>query len=62
MDGAVVISMVTHPGDPALQEKALRTIRNLSAQCEENKVELANIGAVDAVVSVMQVHRHVSGV
>jgi hypothetical protein len=37
-------------------------MRNLSAQCEENKLELANIGGIDAVVTAMQVHRDISGI
>lgn len=54
--------MVMHPKDPQLQEKALRALRNLSANCDENKIELANIGGIDSVISAMQVHRDESGV
>jgi hypothetical protein len=59
--GAVVIAMVMHPSNTTLQEKALRAIRNLSAQREEHKMVLANIGGIDAVVSAIQVHRDVAG-
>ena len=41
--GAVVLCMVMHSKDPQLQEKGLQALRNLSANCEDNKEELARL-------------------
>jgi hypothetical protein len=54
--GDVVISMVMHPEDFYLQEKAARALQIICANSEQNKVDLANIGGIDAVISAIQVH------
>jgi hypothetical protein len=55
--GAVVISMVMHPNEAALQGQALDALRNLTADCESSMYELVHLGAIESVISAMQTHR-----
>jgi hypothetical protein len=55
--GAIVIAMVMYSKEVEFLVKALRALRNLSTESDENKVEIANTGGVDSVISAMQVHR-----
>ena len=47
---AVVVSMVMNPDDSQLQYKALRALRNICASVDENKILVANVGGLDAVI------------
>ncbi|KAL7527642.1 hypothetical protein ACHAXR_002056 [Thalassiosira sp. AJA248-18] len=53
----VVVSMVVNPLDLGVQCQALFALRNLCVCDEENKVLLANAGAIDVVIQAMQNHR-----
>ena len=54
---AVGGSMVVYPMDVAVQSQALVALRNLCVKDDENKVRLANAGAIDVVIQAMQHHR-----
>jgi hypothetical protein len=54
----IVVSMVVNPMDVEVQSQALVALRNLCAKDEENRILLANAGAVDACIGAMQCHRN----
>ena len=53
----VVVSMVVNPMNISVQCQALVALQNLCVRDEENKVVLANAGAIDVVIQAMQNHR-----
>lgn len=53
----IVVSMIVNPMDVGVQCQALVALRNLCVKDDENKVLLANAGAIDAIIQAMQNHR-----
>jgi len=52
----VVVSMVVNPLDVGVQCQAMVALRNLCVMDDENKVLLANAGAIDVVIQAMLNH------
>ncbi len=55
--GQIAITMIMFSDDLDLLDKALRALRNLCHEADENKQSIIDSGAVDSIVSTMQKHR-----
>ncbi len=55
--GQIAITMIMYSDDFDLLDKALRALRNLCHESDNNKRSITDSGVVDSIVSTMQKHR-----
>ena len=59
---AIVKAMREHPAHAAIQRKGCEALRSLAAKSAENKILIAQVGGIEALVTAMQGHATDPGV
>jgi len=52
----VVKRMREHPASAAIQREGCEALRNLTAQNDQNRAQIARVGGIEALVTAMQGH------